>query len=152
MTPLTEQVIASNLLEGIGFKHPANIRGLWKTCQLNSATQQLVLLSREALRKKEQFWSAIALSWQIAVLKILASSKDGEAAVASVSKDLSLLVSANDGWDERLRRSIPHKIPHDIFSNGLVTRPIKGRWRISPSGRDYLRSLEHRLDFDQAAE
>lgn len=92
------------------------------------------------------------MSWQIAVLKILAASKDGEATVASVSKDLSLLISANDGWEERLRHSFPYNGRRDIFSDKLVTRPVKGSWRISPSGRDYLRSLENLLDFAEAAE
>lgn len=92
------------------------------------------------------------MSWQIAVLKILAASNDGQATVASVSKDLSLLVSANDGWERRLRHSVPSERQQDIFSDGLVTRPVKGSWRISPSGRDYLRSLESRLDFNEAAE
>jgi hypothetical protein len=102
--------------------------------------------------KKNGFWNGVALSWQVAVLKILAASEDGEAPVATITRDLSILVSGNDGWSARLRRSIPSNRPRDIFSDGLVTRPSRGHWRISPAGRDYLHSLEHPFDFEEAAE
>lgn len=94
----------------------------------------------------------MASSWQVAVLKILAASKDGEAAVASISKDISILLSARDRWDLRLRGSLPANRPQDIFSDGLVSRPSAGVWRITPAGRDYLRSIENPLDYDQAAQ
>ncbi|MDZ4057590.1 MAG: hypothetical protein U1D69_11645 [Polynucleobacter sp.] len=91
------------------------------------------------------------MSWQITILKILAASPGGEASVLSITRDLSILISANDGWIGRLARSIPPDGPRDIFSNGLVTRPSPGRWRLSPAGRDYLRSIEND-GYKQAAE
>ena len=63
-----------------------------------------------------------------------------------------ILVSAKDGWTDRLRRSIPSNRPRDIFSDGLVTRPSRGHWRISPAGRDYLQSIEHPFEYEEAAE
>lgn len=105
----------------------------------------------EALQK-ERAWNGVALSWQVAVLKILAASENGEAPVASITRDLSILVSAKDGWTDRLRRSIPSNRPRDIFSDGLVTRPSRGHWRISPAGRDYLQSIEHPFEYEEAAE
>lgn len=94
----------------------------------------------------------MALGWQLAVLKILAVSEDGQAPVASVARSLSILVTGADDWEAKLRRSIPANNPCDIFSGGLVDRPAKGVWRILPAGRDYLRSLEHSFEFREAAE
>jgi hypothetical protein len=108
-------------------------------------------ISLKPFRKKGA-GNGVALSWQVAVLKILAASENGEAPVASITRDLSILVSAKDGWSDRLRRSIPSNRPRDIFSDGLVTRPARGRWRISPAGRDYLRSIENPFDYEEAAE
>lgn len=93
-----------------------------------------------------------ALSWQIAVLKILSVCKNGEADVNAISRDLNILTSAKDGWNERHRHSIPRHSGRNIFSDGLVTRPSKGKWRISPAGRDYLSSLEYPFEQRQAAE
>ncbi|MDQ8726237.1 hypothetical protein [Bradyrhizobium sp. LHD-71] len=92
------------------------------------------------------------MSWQLAVLKILAVSEDGQASVASVTRSLSILVTGADEWEARLRRSIPTHHPCDIFSGGLVDRPARGVWRILPAGRDYLRSLEPSFEFKKAAE
>lgn len=92
------------------------------------------------------------MSWQVAVLKILAASEGGEAPVASISRDLSILVSSSDGWEAKLRSSIPSNRPRDIFSDGLVDRPARGVWRISPTGRDYLYALENPFGFEEAAE
>jgi hypothetical protein len=102
--------------------------------------------------EKKGIRSGVALSWQVAVLKILAASVDGEAPVASISRDLSILVSSSDGWETKLRASIPSNRPRDIFSDGLVDRPAKGIWRISPAGRHYLHSLENPFEFVEAAE
>ena len=106
----------------------------------------------EALRKERDSESGVALSWQVAVLKILAASEDGEAPVASIARDLSILVSSSDRWEAKLRASIPSNRPRDIFSDGLVDRPSKGVWRISSAGRDYLYSLENPFEFEEAAE
>jgi hypothetical protein len=92
------------------------------------------------------------LSWQIAVLKILAASESGEAPVAALTRDLSILVSSADGWERKFRRSMQGSRPPDIFSDGLVERPGKGVWRITAAGRDYLHLLESPLEFRVAAE
>jgi len=57
-----------------------------------------------------------------------------------------------DGWERKLRRSIPNRQPREIFSDGLVDRPAKGIWRITQAGRDYLYLLESPLEFEEAAE
>jgi DNA-binding transcriptional ArsR family regulator len=88
------------------------------------------------------------LSWQVAILKILAAHSDGEALVSSVTRDLSLLISANDGWAKRQKRMLPANRPRDLFSDGLVTRPQKGKWRISDEGKAYLRLIERPFDDD----
>lgn len=93
----------------------------------------------------------MALSWQVVVLKILAASEGGEAPVTAIARTLSILVAA-DGWERKLRQSMPRHRSRDIFSNGLVDRPAKGVWRILPAGRDYLHSFENPLEFEQAAE
>ena len=92
------------------------------------------------------------MSWHVAVLKILAASEGGAAPVAPIARDLSILVSSPDGWEAKLRRSIPSNRPREIFSDGLADRPAKGVWRILPAGRDYLHSLEDPFEFDEAAE
>jgi hypothetical protein len=102
--------------------------------------------------EKKGAWSSVALSWQVAVLKILAASESGEVTVAAVARDLSILVSSPDGWERKLRRSIPSRPPREIFSDGLVDRPAKGIWRITQAGRDYLYLLESPLEFEEAAE
>jgi hypothetical protein len=99
---------------------------------------------------EERAWSGVALSWQVAILKILSASEDGEAPVAAVTRALSILVS--DGWDRKLRGSIASSHTLDIFSDGLADRPAKGVWRILPAGRDYLHALENPLELKQAAE
>lgn len=83
------------------------------------------------------------MSWQIAVLKILSAAKNGEADVETISADLKILTSVKDSWSDRIRYSVPRHAGRNIFSDGLITRPSKGRWRISPAGRDYLRALEY---------
>lgn len=88
----------------------------------------------------------VALSLQLAILKILAARSDGEESVAAISRDLSVLVSGNDGWLRRQR--IPSNRPRDLFGDGLVTRPLKGRWKISEAGRAYLREIENPLNDD----
>lgn len=126
-----------------------NICGQSHAALAHGASKWFYLI--EALHE-ERAWNGVALSWQVAVLKILAASENGEAPVASITRDLSILVSARDGWSDRLRRSIPSNRPRDIFSDGLVTRPSRGHWRISPAGRDYLQSIENPFEFEEAAE
>jgi hypothetical protein len=92
----------------------------------------------------------VALSWQVAVLKILSASEAGEAQLATVSRTLAILVA--DGWDRRQDWSGSGNRSPDIFSDGLVDRPARGVWRILPAGRDYLQALETPVEFKQAAE
>ncbi len=82
------------------------------------------------------------MSLQIAILKLLAARRDGEAEVATLSKELSILVSSKDGdWVERQRAMAPRK-PLDLFSDGLITQPRKGCWKISQAGLRFLHALE----------
>ena len=90
----------------------------------------------------------VALSLQVAILKILAAQSDGEAQVSTITRDLSMLVAGNDGWMRRQR--MPSNRPRDLFGDGLVTRPFKGRWKISEAGRAYLREIENPFDDDES--
>lgn len=83
------------------------------------------------------------MSWQVAVLKILSESRNGEAEVDALSRDLKTLASSKNGWSDRMRNTIPRRMIRNIFTDGLVTRPSKAIWRITPAGRDYLQMIEH---------
>ncbi len=95
------------------------------------------------------------MSWKIAILKILAARSDGEASVSDVSRDMAVLVGGNDGWMARQRGAAGAHCPDDLFTSGFVTRPAKGRWRISAAGRGFLRDLDRpqdvRMQDDQPA-
>jgi hypothetical protein len=72
------------------------------------------------------------LSWNLLILKILASHPDGEASTTAIARDLAILISVK-------RDSQP--IEGGIFSTGYVVSPSKGTWRITDQGRAYLGSL-----------
>jgi hypothetical protein len=74
----------------------------------------------------------IKLSWDLLILKILASRPNGEASTAEVTRDLTLLSSAG------LKR---REVEGGIFVTGYVEFPTKGRWRITDRGRAYLDNL-----------
>jgi hypothetical protein len=82
----------------------------------------------------------------VAILKILAAHADGEASIAALSRDLSILMTSK----ERKPHDAPRSLPTALFVDGLIERPGKGRWRISAAGRAYLRTLES--PFAEAAE
>lgn len=83
--------------------------------------------------------NGVALRWQVAILKILAAQADGEATVSAVARDLSILMTTK----EPTRPTVP--MAHGsatLFGDGLIERSGKGRWRISPAGRAFLRALD----------
>jgi hypothetical protein len=80
----------------------------------------------------------VALRWQVAILKILAAQADGEASVSSLARHLSILMTTKGARPQSASRLVSTS----LFSDGLIERPGKGRWRISDAGRAYLRALE----------
>jgi len=96
--------------------------------------------------KKGRCGNGVALRLQVAILKILAAQADGEASVSSLARDLTILMTSK----ERQPQAAPRSLSAALFVDGLVERPGKGRWRISPAGRAYLRALES--PFAEAAE
>jgi hypothetical protein len=67
------------------------------------------------------------LSWDLLILKILASRPDGKASSAEITRDLAILSAAN-----LKRREV---------KCGYVTFPSKGIWQITDKGRAYLETL-----------
>ncbi|MDB5634991.1 MAG: hypothetical protein JWR49_3846 [Tardiphaga sp.] len=72
------------------------------------------------------------LSWDLLILKILASRPNGEATTTEIARDLAILSS--------ISRGIP-SIDGGIFGTGLVVSARKGAWRITDNGREYLAAL-----------
>ena len=72
------------------------------------------------------------LSWDLLILKILASRPDGKASSAEITRDLAILNAAN------LKR---REVKGGIFETGYVTFPSKGIWQITDKGRAYLETL-----------
>ena len=90
----------------------------------------------------------------LAVLNILAVRPDGEATVqilkAELPKNLNLSVEDQAGsptrtneeiWEQQVRNLKSHdKTAGNIFNDGFVEVAARGVWRITPTGRAYLRT------------
>lgn len=132
---------------------PRRQLGLWTDVDnLNSIGRATRGMVQSPTLRRRGHLGVRAVSWQVAVLKILSISKNGEAEIDALSRDVTILASSRNGWSDQMRRSIPRRMIRNIFSDGLVTRPSKARWRITPAGRDYLHAIEHPVEQQQAAQ
>jgi hypothetical protein len=84
---------------------------------------------------------AIAVSFQITVLKVLAGHPDGLASVAELTRYVSILMSSGSDWSNRMKRLAARAPQLDIFCSGFVVRQSNG-WQITDAGRQFLTGLE----------
>jgi len=84
------------------------------------------------------------VSFQIAVLKVLAGHPEGHASLADLKHYLAVLTCSGADWSQRMKRLAAHAPELDIFSSGCVLREPDG-WQITAKGRDFLISIETRL-------
>lgn len=81
------------------------------------------------------------MSFQITILKVLASHPDGRASVAELTRYVSILMSSGSDWTDRMRRLAARAPKLEIFADGFVLRDDRG-WCITDPGRQFLASLE----------
>lgn len=74
-------------------------------------------------------------SWELLILKILASRPDGEVTISELTRDLQIL---NEGCSA----IVPPNDASGLFTMRFVDRPRKGTWRITSLGRKYLLTVE----------
>jgi hypothetical protein len=84
------------------------------------------------------------VSFQITVLKVLAGQSDGRAAIADLTRYVSILISSGTDWTNRTNRLAARAPELDIFADSLVLRDENG-WHITEGGRQFLASLEASL-------
>jgi hypothetical protein len=81
------------------------------------------------------------VSFQIAVLKVLAGHPEGHASLADLKHYLAVLTCSGADWSQRMKRLAARAPELDIFSSGCVLREPDG-WQITAKGRDFLISIE----------
>jgi len=81
------------------------------------------------------------VSFQITILKVLAGHPDGRAAIAELTRYVSVLMSSGPDWSDRMRRLAARAPKLDIFADAFVLRDDLG-WSITDSGRQFLAALE----------
>ena len=78
---------------------------------------------------------------QITILKVLASHDSGRATLASLNRDIAILLASGAEWSARTRRLAARVTAIDIFGSGYVLRDAEG-WQITEAGRKFLDALE----------
>ena len=81
------------------------------------------------------------MSFQIAVLKVLAGHPEGHASLADLKHYLAVLTCSGADWSQRMKQLAARAPALDIFSSGYVVREPNG-WQITTKGRDFLISIE----------
>ena len=81
------------------------------------------------------------MSFQIAVLKVLAGHPQGHASLTDLKHYLAVLTCSGADWSQRMKRLAARAPGLDIFSSGYVVREPSG-WQITTKGRDFLISIE----------
>ena len=81
------------------------------------------------------------MSFQIAVLKVLAGHPEGHASLADLKHYLAVLTCSGADWSQRMKQLAARAPALDIFSSGYVVREPSG-WQITTKGRDFLISIE----------
>lgn len=92
-------------------------------------------------RCRDETAGAKAMSFQIAILKILSSRPDGRAGLAELKADLAILSTSGREWTDRMKRLAACAPRLDIFSRKYVLREAT-HWQITIVGRDFLASIE----------
>jgi hypothetical protein len=81
------------------------------------------------------------VSFQIAVLKVLAGHPNGLASVADLTHYISILMSSGSDWSSRMKRLAASAPQLDIFGSAFVVRQKEG-WQITQMGLQFLTKLE----------
>jgi hypothetical protein len=81
------------------------------------------------------------VSFQLAIMKMLTSYRDGKASIAELKRDLAILATSGPDWTNRMKRLAARAPDLDAFSQGFLDRDGYGWW-ITPSGRAFLEALE----------
>jgi len=84
------------------------------------------------------------VSFQIAVLKVLAGHPQGHASLTDLKHYLAVLTCSGADWSQRMKQLAARAPKLDIFSSGYVLREPNG-WLITAKGRDFLISIEKPL-------
>jgi len=82
----------------------------------------------------------VAVSLQVAILRVLSGHPQGWATVDAVSSDLRIL-SGSEDWNKRMKRLAAGAPDLDIFEQRLVVRD-RGGWQLTDDGRAAFCSLE----------
>jgi hypothetical protein len=81
------------------------------------------------------------VSFQIAIMKVLASYPAGKASLADLKRDLAILTTSGPDWSARMKRLAARAPDLDAFSQRYLDRDAAGWW-ITASGRAFLEALE----------
>jgi hypothetical protein len=81
------------------------------------------------------------VSFQVAILKILASYSDGRASSSQLKADLAIFYSSGTDWTKQITRLASFAPDLDIFTHRLV---LYGStlWQITGAGYDTLIAIE----------
>jgi hypothetical protein len=82
------------------------------------------------------------------VLKVLAGQPEGRASVADLTRATAILMSSGADWTNRMKGLARRSPDLDIFSQSFVLREDAG-WQITSAGREFLASLESRIQIDR---
>lgn len=91
------------------------------------------------------------MNFQVTVLKVLVSYRDGFAVMDDIKRDMAILATSGRDWADRTKRLATRVPDLDIFSQGLVDRE-SGGWKITENGRAVLEFMEARTVLSQWVE
>jgi hypothetical protein len=90
----------------------------------------------------ENIWvSGRAVSFQIAILKILNAQPEGLASLVDLKRYLAVLTTSGSDWTARMKRLSARAPELDIFGSRFVLRDGSG-WQITDAGRAFISKLE----------
>ena len=81
------------------------------------------------------------VSFQIAVLKVLAGHPEGRASLVDLKHYMAVLTCSGADWSQRMKRLTARAPDLDIFSSGYVLREPTG-WKLTQRGREFLALIE----------
>jgi hypothetical protein len=81
------------------------------------------------------------VSFQVTILKLLASQPEGHLSLADLRNNVAILISSGPDWTNRTKRIEARTPGLDIFSLGMVLRS-SGGWQITNAGRAFLTESE----------
>ena len=106
-------------------------------CRVTSTLRVKRSVTREAILGDV----GVSVSFQISILKVLASYPDGRASLEALKSDLNILMTSGRDWADRMKRLAARAPNIDVFSQQLILRDPLG-WQITPEGRVFLTALE----------